>query len=297
MINKKDVTLIVSSCDKYEDAWDPFFRLWNKQWPDFPYRIILNTEYKPFYCDYLSIESVQTGDQETWIQRLKAAIEIIDSEFVLFSLEDFFLLSPVNIPAWNKAVEYMKKNPKVGFLWFPSNENFQPKNYKKELEPNFYITKRNTLNRVNATIGLWRKEFLLQMLFKNGDPWFFERSALFLSKLSDFSVAFWDQKNCPVFNYRVNPKYGYGIVRGKWLSKNQELFEAHNISVNFERLGVINEEVTYQKLGLDNNGPEIHKKKFRLYKKIKHKVKELKRMIKVYPSFKKYCNSLKVNKN
>ena len=50
-----DVTILVNSCDKYEDAWEPFFKLFSIQWPECPYKIILNTESKNFSCDYLSV--------------------------------------------------------------------------------------------------------------------------------------------------------------------------------------------------------------------------------------------------
>ena len=34
MNNKNDVTILVNSCDKYEDAWEPFFKLFSIQWPN-----------------------------------------------------------------------------------------------------------------------------------------------------------------------------------------------------------------------------------------------------------------------
>lgn len=247
--HKDNVTILVNSCDKYEDAWEPFFRLFSIQWPDCPYRIILNTESKTFSCEYLSVETVHTGDCKTWTERVKKALKQIDTEFVLFFLEDFFLLSPVNQEAWKDALNKMKRYSQIGFLWFPANGNFQPQKYKKEIEPYFLQTRKNTCNRVNALVGLWRKEFLLQMLFRDGDAWYFEWSAVKLSRYSNFFVSFWDQSNNSIFNYEVNPESGYGIVRGKWLSKNKALFEKYGIDINFNNLGFINENVSYQSLG------------------------------------------------
>ena len=291
MIDKKDVTILVNSCDKYEDAWEPFFKLFSIQWPNCPYRIVLNTESKTFKCDYLSVETVHTGECATWTERVKMALKQIDTEFVLFFLEDFFLLSPINQDAWKDALNKMKNHSQVGFLWFPANGIFQPQNYNKEIEPYFLQTCKNTCNRVNALIGLWRKEFLLQMLFRDGDAWYFEWSAVKLSRYSRFVVSFWDQKHTPIFNYEVNPESDYGIVRGKWLSKNKGLFEKHDISVNYDNLGFINETVSYESLGLvkaESKNKYIKKLK-RLFKKTKRKLNDAKRFIKLYPAFKKYC--------
>ena len=83
---KNDVTILVNSCDKYEDAWEPFFRLFHMQWPDCPYKIILNTESKTFLCDYISVETIHTCECNTWTERVKKALSKIDTEFVLFFL-------------------------------------------------------------------------------------------------------------------------------------------------------------------------------------------------------------------
>ena len=48
------VTILVSSCDLYEDAWYPFFKLLKIQWPECEqYRIVLNTETKTYNPDFI----------------------------------------------------------------------------------------------------------------------------------------------------------------------------------------------------------------------------------------------------
>lgn len=43
-----DVTLLVSSCDKYEDTWHPFFELLHIYGNGFSCPIVLNTEKKQY---------------------------------------------------------------------------------------------------------------------------------------------------------------------------------------------------------------------------------------------------------
>ena len=43
MQEKTNVAVRVNSCDKYEDAWNPFFKLFSIMWPDCPYDIYLNS--------------------------------------------------------------------------------------------------------------------------------------------------------------------------------------------------------------------------------------------------------------
>lgn len=44
------------------------------------------------------------------------------------------------------------------------------------------------------------------------------------------------------FYFLIEPKYGYGISRGKWLPKNKDLFSNLNIEVNFSNLGILSED-------------------------------------------------------
>ena len=38
---KNKFAILIVSCDKYSDLWDPFFKLFFKFWPDCPFNIYL----------------------------------------------------------------------------------------------------------------------------------------------------------------------------------------------------------------------------------------------------------------
>ncbi len=40
-----ELAILVCSCDKYADVWEPFFKLFFKFWPDCPYPIYLLSNY------------------------------------------------------------------------------------------------------------------------------------------------------------------------------------------------------------------------------------------------------------
>lgn len=56
MKNTSDLTIVVCSCDKYEDLWYPYFEIFKKNWSDCKYPIVLNTESKNYYHDGLHIQ-------------------------------------------------------------------------------------------------------------------------------------------------------------------------------------------------------------------------------------------------
>lgn len=86
-----DVTIIVNSCDKYECAWEPFFKLFKINWPECEsFNIILNTEEKKYECDFLKINTVPGGKEITWSKRLKNVLVNINTEYILFFFRGFF---------------------------------------------------------------------------------------------------------------------------------------------------------------------------------------------------------------
>ena len=52
------VSILINSCDAYEDIWEPFFRCFSENWPDCPYPIYLNTETKEYNPDYIHVTSL-----------------------------------------------------------------------------------------------------------------------------------------------------------------------------------------------------------------------------------------------
>lgn len=46
MLNSKKCSLLINTCDNYEDTWIPFFSLLSNYWGECPYSIYLNTEEK-----------------------------------------------------------------------------------------------------------------------------------------------------------------------------------------------------------------------------------------------------------
>jgi hypothetical protein len=52
-------SILVNTCDKFEDCWDPFFKLFKFYWPDYTGTIYLNTEYKDYSFEGLTIVSLK----------------------------------------------------------------------------------------------------------------------------------------------------------------------------------------------------------------------------------------------
>lgn len=273
-----DITILVNSCDKYEDAWEPFFRLLKIQWPDCPYEIVLNTETKKYNCSFMNVKTICGGKGVSWSKRLKNALKQIDSKYIIYLLEDFFLMSPVNTDSLNKAIELMKSDDYIGYIGLKRNISYNFKNPEHGCEKLPFFSKDEvlTVNRVNSMSALWRREWLISLIRDHETPWEFEIYASKRSRKTPYKVMIINNLVLPyVFDYHIDVEIGYGIYGGKWLKKNKELFDKYGINVNFDNLGFYNPEQNS-----DNKSNTSKKSAFRerLYQ-VKRMLRHLKKWI------------------
>lgn len=270
----KDCTILVNSCDLYEDSWYPFLKLLQINWPDCPYDVVLNTETKKYDCPFMNVKTINTGTDLSWTARLRYALSQIDTEYVLFFLEDFFLQSPVKTEAFEKALEIIKADDEIGLMQFTPVEKEMPVP-QNDLEGCFYelpIRKRTLRTRV--AVSLFRKDYFLKLLYKDENPWQYERESHTRSLVAGYKIYRQDySKYAPAFHYTIDYTMGIGITARKWLEKTKPLFESFGIyDVNYENLGILDEQ-TKQKIEKDKN--DIKKVGFKewFYNKVKRPIK------------------------
>ena len=231
----EDVTFLVSSCDKYEDAWEPFFRLFHIMGADQATSnpAVLNTESKQYDCDFMQVRTVNTPQKATWSERILHVLEQIDTEFVFHVLEDFFIQQPFNHAYFSKVMDYMRSHPEAGAMHLTPNGRFP-----KDAEDMFLERKFDKLN-ITVTCVVWRRDFLMKLLRRHENIWQFEWYSTFRAKkfFPDVKIMQYNEKFPIIFDYRVNIAEGYGITESKWLPKNKELFDQYGIHVDFDRLG------------------------------------------------------------
>ena len=289
----RDCTILVNSCDKYEDAWNPFFKLLKKQWSDCQYDIVLSTETKTCKCDCFDVKTINSDPQLSWSARLKNTLNNIETEYVLFFLEDFFLLEKVRIDIFNQALNLIKSNNEIGLIvfnkrnlgsTFPENTDFEK--LFIELDP-------KVKGRTNVLVGLWRKEFFLKLIVEDENPWEYENNSNIRARYAGFKIYTQNYDvSFPAFRYCMNPKDGYGITQGKWLCRNQELFESNGIfDVNYNNLGVFESETSYETISTQSrNNSKITKAKQKEFLKtqpISVRIKEI-----LYSLYKIFKNNL-----
>lgn len=236
---KELCSVLVSSCDKYEDAWLPFFTFFKQSWCNCPYPVYLNTETKQYHDNSVPVHMLNYT-AGSWSSRLKKALQAIKTKYVILLLEDFFLLDKVNEEAVSESIALMQKDKRIAVIDFSLDKKSAGKPYPSN--GNFCERARSSLYFLNCQAAIWRRRDLIKFLSPYESPWQFELFGSRRVHLYRKTFLLRNYRSDCVFHYSFNINTGYGIYRGKWLRSNIKLFEDHHITTDFERLGFYNPE-------------------------------------------------------
>lgn len=235
-------SILVTTCDGYSDAWYPFFRLMEINWPDCKFPIYMNTESKDFSYKGLDItclhleNDIEKKKNVSWSKRLKQALQRIDSDYIIFLLEDFFFKQKVRSEMIDECIRWMDEDNKVGFIDFYHD----PYENEEIIRGEFSRIKQEFDWAINANCALWRKKFLEDLL-RDEDPWNFEMNATARWRRTNYKIYTHRKEFSPVFDYQfetINGEWS-GIIKGKWLTSVPKLFEQYGIEVDYSIRGFI----------------------------------------------------------
>ena len=163
--------VLVNSCDKYEDAWHPFFRLFDIMWPECPYDVYLNTETKE--CSEIlhggAVKTLHPSKTKcSWSKRLKDVLRQLDADYVITLLEDFFIMSPVRHDIIQQGLNIMDNDGNIMGIELYSNPHLDV-----PYERDFAEIDDTFMYCISTMAWIWRKEYLLSIL-RNENAWDFE---------------------------------------------------------------------------------------------------------------------------
>lgn len=246
----KDCTMVVSTCDTYDDTWEAFFKCIKKNWPKFDMPIILNTESKKYDVDGLNIKcfSMFKDVKVPWGKRLKEHLKKVETEFVFFMLDDYFLVEKVDTKIIDKCINWMKKDKNIAVFSF--HEVKDKNNIPSEKYENFDLRPIKGEYRLNCQAAVWRKDILIECIKDEYSPWDFEIYGSVRAR--KFKQEFYTLREGvkEPLNYCMH-HLGTGICRGKWVkSVVVPLFKELKIKMDFSKRGFVDETddsvVTYR---------------------------------------------------
>ena len=213
-----DCSLIIMSCDTYEDTWQPFFKLKEKYWKDCPYETYVVSETKD--CMYAN-----TIKQEgAWTKRLREALKEIKTDYVLLMLDDFFIRDYVD----QKRIDKIKFNDNTAVYNF---ELAYESKIKGNAKNGFKLRENNSSYMLSCQPSIWNRKILIELLDKDMTPHEWEYQILnskyeFYINVGDLII------DIGYYNHKK-----WSIVNGKWHKEIVPFFERENIDIDYTRRG------------------------------------------------------------
>lgn len=235
MLNKIDFEVIISTCDKFSDLWDAHVLLMNQNWQDRG-RTWLVTDV-PTQRTFEGIRVISAGEETEITQRLKTVLEQVQSEYILFTLDDYFLTLPIEEEALQQALRVMQVE-KLDYMRLLPNPAYRLRREgAKEIpnHPGYYIRDTAEGNyKVSLYPGLWRTDFMRKTLDKPLNAWQYEVA------LTPMAHAL--NARCAISNHNEFPFLDV-IRKGKVLRKANRYFQKNPIYQSDRPVQTVWEEV------------------------------------------------------
>jgi hypothetical protein len=241
----KEYSILINTCDKFEDCWDPFFQLFKTYWPDYDGTIYLNTEYKDYHYEGLNIIAIKCCElnnftiekQATWSQCLLWALEFIKEDIVLYMQEDYFFKGKVKNKIVQEFVQIMDYERDVDCIHLTDQSVLSEDNQSKY--KGLYLAKINQKYRISCQAALWKKETLLKYIKPHEDAWQFEEFGSRRGAVLQHNFYAVDKNWVRLNHFEIIPYVFTGIVQGRWKEAVVPLFKKHNINVDYLTRGYV----------------------------------------------------------
>ena len=210
-------SVLVNTCDKFEDCWNPFFKLFSLYWQDYKGKIYLNTEYKDYSFLDLDIIPVKgcvgkkiNGRYATWSQCLK--------------IDD--------------AVRLMLENKDIKCIHLTDQGCLTSGSSVYE---GYDQCALHDKYRVSCQAALWYKDELYALLREWESAWEFEQFGSKRSAVLNHNYIAVSSKIVRKDVFEILPYVFTGIVKGRWYEETIPLFDKHDIFMDWSIRGLLSE--------------------------------------------------------
>ena len=216
---RQSVTILVTSCDWFYDAWIPFFFFFKKQWPDNPFTVRLITN--RFRLDEGGVRELPVGEDKGWGGNLIAALNEVTTEYVLYVQEDQFFTRPVDTTEFCNDLRYCLARG-VDYLAYRASPEDEPG--FKPANDRFGVIAADSPHRVKADPALWKRTTLLQMLRADDSPWHFLNTGS--ERCRDLLFMRYCRQTLSTIDYLP----GSAIRRDLWRKEGLAMMQEHGLT-------------------------------------------------------------------
>jgi len=230
-MHQSELAILVLSCDKFADAWDPFFNMAFKYWPDCPYPIYLCTETKNF--ERKGVTVIRPGRELPWSALLQWALEFLSETYILFLLEDYIFLKPVETRRIEHLFNVLQQTDSNYLRLFPCPGPDVPLSGY----PGVGVIKPGSAYRNCTQAAIWKKAAMQAIIDPKESGWDFELLGVKRAEKLDgmFLCVDVDEKGDPLEkgDYPIT-YYCTAINRGVWRREAVSIIRRHGFEVDLK---------------------------------------------------------------
>jgi hypothetical protein len=237
---KNSYSILINTCDKFEDCWQPYFKLHAQYWPDCKGKLYLNTETKSFNYPDLEIVSLKVNGEDltrklTWSECLRRALDKIEDDIVLYMQEDYFIKSPVANDWVEKYVQLMNTDKSIDCIHI--TDQGPPGEVASEEYSDLWKVPRFHKDRISCQAALWRKKVLKEYIREYESAWNFEWFGSKRASILRHNIYVVNSSIVKLNSFEIIPYIFTGVIGGRWCSDVVELFQNHSIDIDFSHRG------------------------------------------------------------
>lgn len=212
-----DLAVLVLSCDKYSDLWNPFFVQFKKYFPTQDFPVYFGSNAKK--CTEPGVIPLLTGDDPDWSTSLKRILAQIKEPKLFVILEDLLLAEPIHQESFEAALTYLREKDALHIKYWAIPMQIQP-------GENPRIGEYPKGAPFRATVcGFWDRKYLSELLIEGENPWNFEILGSYRTSYS------------PGFYALTSPLAAYWntIEKGCWIPQSVAAAQAAGVQLELDR--------------------------------------------------------------
>lgn len=224
---ESDTAFLVISCERYSQAWDPFFTLLFRYWPECPYKIYLCSDTGRY--EHARVENIEIGRDLGWAKNFRYALEQIPASRIILTLEDFLPSAPWDNLKIRKLVRHAHEYDAACLRFFPIPGPTSGW-YACDALGTIGASDPYRISTMNA---IWKKQILLDIVKEDMSAWQFELEGSRMAALRTEPFLSWRRDAAAIMPY-----FCTAITKGVWEPQAIELLKREKIATDHIRIKV-----------------------------------------------------------
>ena len=209
--------VLMMTCNRYNQVWEPFVTLFKKYWPNCPYRFVMGTD----IGNYPGVETIELGKDYGWSDNCIEILKKLKEDRVILFFEDFLPTEPFDTERVRQLVRHSIDHKVACLRLAPCPGPTAPwgaTDVLGELQP-------QDPYRLSLQTAIWDRKILLELLQPGENGWETEiKGTIRASKRIEPFLSVWRGES-------PTPYFITAVVKGKWEDGAIDLLKKEGISL------------------------------------------------------------------